>query len=52
MNALSNLYGLLTGTWTKQSAIGKGVLSCVVLLVIACVCCLPLLLLTLMQGNL
>ena len=52
MDALSNLYGLLTGTWTKQSAIGKGLLSCVLLLLIACVCCLPLLLLSLMQNNL
>jgi hypothetical protein len=49
MDALSNLYGWLTGQWTNQSTIGKALLSCAVLLVIACVCGLPLLFLSLME---
>ena len=49
MDALSNLYGWLTGRWTKQSAIGKTMLSCVVLLVIACICGIPLILISLME---
>jgi hypothetical protein len=49
MDTLSNLYGWLTGQWTNQSAIGKGLLSCAVLLVMACVCGLPLLLLAMME---
>jgi len=49
MDALSNLYGWLTGQWTHQSAIGKALLSCVVLLIMACVCGVPLLWLSLME---
>jgi hypothetical protein len=49
MDALSNLYGWLTGQWTNQSPIGKALLSCTVLLVMACVCGLPLLLLAMME---
>jgi hypothetical protein len=49
MDALSNLYGWLTGTWNDQSAIGKALLSCAVLLVMACVCGIPLMLLAIMQ---
>ena len=52
MDSLSNLYGWLTGSWTKQSTIGKALLSCALLLIMICVCCLPLLLLSLMQGYL
>jgi len=47
MDTLSNLYGWLTGRWTKQSSVGKTLLSCAVLLVMACVCGVPLLLLSL-----
>ncbi len=49
MNALSNLYGWLTGQWTNQNSIGKAALGCVVLLVMTCVCGVPLLLLYLME---
>ena len=49
MDALSNLYGWLTGNWTKQSFIGKALLSCALLLIMACVCGVPLLLLSLME---
>ncbi len=49
MDRLSNLYGWLTGNWTKQSAFGKAALSCVVLLIMACACGVPLLLLSLME---
>ena len=49
MDALSNLYGWLTGNWAKQSTLGKGLLGCALLLVMACVCGLPLLLLSLTQ---
>ena len=45
MDALSNLFGWLTGNWTRQSAFGKAFLSCALLLIMACVCGLPLLLL-------
>ena len=49
MDTLSKLFGWLTGTWTDQSPIGKALLGCVVLLVMACVCGVPLFLLTLME---
>ena len=49
MDALSNLYGWLTGQWKNQSTIGKALLSCVVLLVMACVCGVPLLVISLME---
>jgi len=49
MDALSNLYGWLTGRWTKQNVFGKALLSCAVLLIMACVCGVPLLLLSLME---
>ena len=49
MDALSNLFGWLTGTWTNQSMIGKALLSCAVLLIMACVCGVPLLLISLME---
>lgn len=49
MDTLSNLYGWLTGRWTKQSMIGKSLLSCAVLLIIACACGVPLLLISLME---
>ena len=42
---LSQLYGLLTGTYYKQNAFGKALLSCAVLLIIACACGVPLLIL-------
>ena len=49
MDALSNLFGWITGTWTNQSSIGKAILGCAVLLVIACACGIPLVLLSLSQ---
>jgi len=51
MDALSNLFGLLTGTWTKQSTTGKALLSCALLLIMFCVCCLPLLILSLIPVK-
>jgi hypothetical protein len=45
MDTLSKLFGWLTGNWDNQSTIGKGLLSCVVLIIMACVCGLPLLVL-------
>jgi hypothetical protein len=47
MDMLSNLFGWLTGTWTKQNSIGKALLGCVVLLIMACACGVPLVLLSL-----
>ena len=49
MDALSNFYGWLTGRWTKQSMIGKALLSCALLLVMACVCGVPLLVISMMD---
>jgi len=49
MDALSNLYGWLTGVWTNQNSLGKAFLGCALLLVMACVCGIPLLILTLTQ---
>ena len=49
MDALSNLFGWLTGTWTNQNSIGKAALGCAVLLIMACVCGIPLLLISLME---
>jgi len=49
MDALSTLFGWLTGTWTKQNSIGKAFLGCVVLLIMACACGLPLLIISLMD---
>ena len=49
MDALSNLYGWLTGVWTNQNSFGKALLGCALLLVMACVCGIPLLILTLTQ---
>ena len=51
MDRLSILYGWLTGTWYKQSSIGKALLSCAVLVIMFCVCCLPLLVLSLLPLN-
>ena len=45
MDTLSKLYGWLTGNWTQQSMMGKTCLSCAVLLIMACVCGVPLFLL-------
>jgi len=47
MDMLSNLFGLITGTWTKQNSIGKAFLGCAVLLVMACACGIPLLIISL-----
>jgi len=49
MDTLSNLYGWLTGSWTKQSKFGKAALGCALLLIMACACGVPLLLLSLME---
>ena len=49
MDAISNLYGLLTGHWTKQNMFGKACLSCVLLLAMACICGVPLLVISLME---
>ena len=49
MDELSKLYGWLTGKWTHQSPISRTLLGCALLLVMACVCGLPLLLLNLME---
>ena len=49
MDAFSNLFGWLTGQWTNQNSIGKAFLGCALLLVIACVCGVPLLLISLME---
>jgi hypothetical protein len=49
MDALSNLYGWLTGSWTKQSKFGKAALGCVLLLIMACACGVPLLFLSWME---
>ena len=49
MDALSTLYGWLTGTWTKQNSFGKALLSCAVLLFMACVCGVPLLMISLAE---
>ncbi len=42
MDELSRLFGLLTGNWYNQSPMGKTLLSCVVLLIMACACGVPL----------
>jgi len=49
MDTLSNLFGWLTGQWTNQNSIGKALLSCAVLLIMACVCGVPLLYISLMD---
>lgn len=49
MDTLSNLFGWLTGQWTNQNTFGKAALSCVILLIMACVCGVPLLFLSLTQ---
>jgi hypothetical protein len=49
MDALSNLFGWLTGTWNNQSTIGKAALGCVVLLIMACACGVPLFMLSLID---
>jgi hypothetical protein len=49
IDALSNLCGWLTGAWRKQNSIGKALLSCTLLLVMACVCGVPLLWLALFE---
>lgn len=45
MDALSKLFGWLTGSWYNQSPMGKTLLGCVVLLIMACVCGVPLVIL-------
>ena len=49
MDTLSNLFGWLTGQWTNQNSIGKALLSCAVLLIMACVCGVPLLMISLLE---
>lgn len=49
MDALSNLFGWITGQWTNQNSFGKAALGCAVLLIMACVCGVPLLLIPLME---
>lgn len=49
MDALSNLFGWLTGIWTKQSSIGKALLGCAVLFLMACMCGIPLLIISMME---
>ncbi|HSG41725.1 MAG TPA: hypothetical protein VLA72_01100 [Anaerolineales bacterium] len=49
MDALSNLYGWLTGRWTKQDKFGKALLGCIVLLLMACICGVPLLVIYMMD---
>jgi len=49
MDTFSNLFGWLTGQWTHQNSIGKALLGCAVLLIMACVCGGPLLLISLMK---
>jgi ABC-type phosphate transport system permease subunit len=50
MDALSKLYGWLTGTWRNQNSIGKAILGCAMLLLMACVCGVPLILLTFFES--
>lgn len=47
MDEFSTLYGWLTGEWTKQNSIRKAFIGCAVLLVMACLCGIPLLLIAL-----
>ena len=49
MDAFSNLFGWLTGQWTNQNSIGKALLGCALLLVMACVCGVPLLLISFLE---
>lgn len=42
MDKLSILFGWLTGNWTRQSPVGKALLGCGLLLLMACLCGLPL----------
>ena len=49
MDTFSNLFGWLTGQWTHQNSIGKALLGCAVLLIMACVCGGPLLLISLTE---
>jgi len=49
MDALSNLFGWLTGQWTNQNSIGKALLSCGLLLIMACVCGIPLLVISFVE---
>ena len=49
MDALSTLYGWLTGKWYKQSTIGKALLSCSLLILMACLCGIPLLVISWME---
>jgi hypothetical protein len=49
MDTFSNLFGWLTGQWTNQNTFGRAVLGCVVLLIMACVCGVPLLLISWMD---
>jgi hypothetical protein len=49
VDSLSTLYGWLTGTWRKQNSFGKALLSCALLLVMACVCGVPLMWLALFE---
>lgn len=47
MDKISILFGWLTGNWSKQSMVGKALLSCALLSLMTCLCGLPLLLLSL-----
>jgi len=47
MDTLSNLFGWLTGQWTNQNSIAKALLGCALLLLMACICGVPLLILSL-----
>ncbi len=49
MDRLSILFGWLTGNWSRQSTVGKALLGCGLLLLMTCLCGLPLLMLSLME---
>jgi hypothetical protein len=49
MDALSNLFGWLTGQWSYQNTFGKAALGCILLLLMACVCGVPLFLVSLVN---
>ena len=50
MDTLSKLFGWLTGNWSNQSPFGKLLLGCVVLVIMTCLCGLPLILLYFYQA--
>ena len=49
MDTLSNLYGWLTGNWNRQNTFGKTFLGCFLLLMMCCICGLPLVLLNFIE---